>query len=162
MKIGVISDTHIAKNKEKLIKLLNEELKDVEFVIHVGDITSFDTLKTMVQLKKLVAVYGNNDGEDIRKVLKQKEIIVIEGYKIGIIHGDGASKTTIERAYDSFKGEKVDIIIFGHSHNPIVKTMNKTLMINPGSPTRKLKERWNTYIILNISKGRISVDLRFF
>lgn len=162
MKIGVISDTHIAKNKEKLIKLLTEKIKDIDFVIHAGDITSFDALTTMVKLKKLMAVYGNNDGADIRKVLNQKEIIIIEGYKIGIIHGDGSGKTTIERAYDAFKNDRVDIIIFGHSHNPIIKTINKTLMINPGSPTRKLKERWSTYVILEITKGKISAQLNFF
>lgn len=162
MKLGVISDTHIAKNKDKLIKLLNEKLKDVDFIIHAGDITSIDTLTTLVRLKKTIGVYGNNDGVEIRRVLKQREIITIEGYKIGIIHGDGNGKTTIERAYDSFKNEKVDIIIFGHSHNPIIKTINRTLMINPGSPTRKLKERWHTYVLLEISKSNICAEINFF
>lgn len=61
-----------------------------------------------------------------------------------------------------FKDDKIDIIIFGHSHQPVIKTINKTLMLNPGTPTSKRKERWYSVIILELSKGYINAQLKFF
>jgi putative phosphoesterase len=81
-------------------------------------------------------------------------------YKIGIYHGHGDEKTTIERAYEIFKDENVDIIIFGHSHKPAILTKNKILMLNPGSLTSKRAERWFSYIILNLEKEGIDVQIK--
>jgi putative phosphoesterase len=61
-----------------------------------------------------------------------------------------------------FKEDKVDIIIFGHSHQPIIKTINKTLMLNPGSPTSKGKERWYSVIILELERECINAQIKFF
>jgi putative phosphoesterase len=61
-----------------------------------------------------------------------------------------------------FKDDKADIIIFGHSHQPIIKTINKTLMLNPGSPISKRRERWFSVIILELEKDYINANLKFF
>ncbi|AAO36828.1 putative phosphoesterase [Clostridium tetani E88] len=162
MKIGIISDTHVTKKVENIDKLLKDYFYDVDTIVHVGDFNSLEVIKRIKNKKKFIGVYGNNDSKDIKGVLPMKDIIKIEGYKIGLFHGHGGSKNTLDRAYDEFKDEKVDIIIFGHSHQPIIKTRNKILMINPGSPTRKLKERWYSYVLLELDKKKIEAKMVLF
>lgn len=160
MKIGIISDTHINKHIDQINTLYSKYLKDMDMIIHVGDFKSLEVVTRLKQMKKFVGVWGNNDGENIRKILNEKEIIFLYGYKIGLFHGHGTSNTTIERAYDKFKEDNVDIIIFGHSHQPVIKTKDKILMLNPGSLTRKGKERWHSYIVMEIEKHKVNVELK--
>jgi putative phosphoesterase len=66
-----------------------------------------------------------------------------------------------ENAYDKFKDDEVDIIIFGHNHQPAIFTKNKILMLNPGSLTNKRREKWHSFIILDIEKGILDAKIRF-
>lgn len=162
IKIGIISDTHISKDLYKIEELLNKHLKAVDLIIHAGDFKNSKVIDLLENQKKFIGVFGNNDGDLIKERVKEKELINIMGYKIGIYHGHGNAKTTIDRAYEMFKDNKVDIIIFGHSHQPVIKTINKILMLNPGSPTSKRKDRWYSYIILELCKGHINAQINFF
>ena len=162
IKIGILSDTHILKDTYKIEELLNKYFKDVDLIIHAGDFKNTKVIDIIKNHKRFIGVWGNNDGETIRNQINEKEIIKLNNYKIGIYHGHGEAKNTMDRACDVFKGDKVDIIIFGHSHQPIIKTINKTLILNPGSPTSKHRERWFSFIILELEKDYISAYIRFF
>ncbi|MTI46999.1 metallophosphoesterase family protein [Sporosalibacterium faouarense] len=162
MRIGIISDTHIRKDYSKIDSFIEKYLKDLDAIIHVGDYTTIDLIDKLKKTNDFVGVYGNVDGLEIKDMLKQKEFIEILGHKIGIFHGDGNRKTTIERVYDEFKNDDVDILVFGHSHQPIIKTKNQRLMLNPGSPTDKRRERWFSYIVLELTEELINAQLRFF
>lgn len=162
MKIGIISDTHISKGIGSLHQSLIKSFDDVDIMIHAGDFIDQGLLNTLKKFKRFIGVFGNIDSEEIKSVLKEKEIVELQGYKIGIYHGHGEGKTTIDRAYEQFKDMEVDIIIFGHSHQPIIKTYKNVLMLNPGSPTSKRRERWFSYIILQLSEDSIQVNIKFF
>lgn len=161
MRIGIISDTHIHRHSERLIEFVNRYMENVDMIIHAGDFTSIEVVNVLMKYNNFIGVFGNNDNESIRSVLRDKEILRIMGYKIGIFHGHGEGKTTLERAYDKFKEDRVDIIIFGHSHQPLITTKNKTLMLNPGSPTYKRKGRWYSYILLELKEDSINVEIKF-
>ncbi|WP_353505368.1 metallophosphoesterase [Clostridium sp. Marseille-Q2269] len=162
MKIGVISDTHMSKHTNKIEKLMDKCFKDVDLIIHLGDFTSPKVLAKIRKNKKIIGVWGNNDGSMLRKELKEKEIVTLNGYKIGLFHGHGTEKNTLERVYNIFKDDNVDIILFGHSHQPIIKTKNKTLIINPGSPSKKIRERWFSYVVLTLKKDKIETKICFY
>jgi uncharacterized protein len=159
MKIAIISDTHLGKNLDKLYILIDEYLKHYQLVIHCGDYTSYDVLNILREKCNFTGVWGNGDKDDIKDILKEKLIIECEGYKIGVYHGHGNGKTTMERAYNKFNDDNVDIIAFGHSHQPLIKTHNKVLMLNPGSITNKRREKWFSYILLDINKDFIKPQL---
>lgn len=159
MKIGVTADTHLSKHPEKIEDMMKRYFSDVDLIIHLGDFTSIEVLHKMQKYKKVIAVYGNNDKGKLTEELRQSEIINIEGYKIGLYHGHGSGESTMDRAYNEFEKDNVDIVIFGHSHQPIIKTKKKTLLINPGSPTRKLKERWYSYVLLEVTKKKIEAKV---
>ena len=131
-------------------------------IIHAGDYVSSTLLSKLREHKNFVGVWGNNDKKCIRNLLNEKIILSLEGYKIGLCHGHGNNKSTLNTAYDKFIDDKVDIIIFGHSHQPLIVTKNKILMINPGSPSCKRREQWYSYVILEIENNKISAQLKFF
>lgn len=150
------------KNTGRIEKFVDKCFKDIDIIIHLGDFTSPKVLEKIKKKKKVIGVWGNNDRGDLREELKEKEIIKLKDYKIGLFHGHGTEKNTLDRVYDIFKKDNVDIILFGHSHQPIIKTKNKTLIINPGSPTKKIKERWFSYAILNLKKDKIEAKICFY
>lgn len=162
MTIVVISDTHYLKDKFHFPKLLEKDLKAADLIIHAGDIKIPKVLNYLKERAPLLAVQGNGDNPAVKSSLKEKEIIILEGYKIGVCHGHGLGKNTFEGAYEFFSRDGVDIIIFGHSHQPIIKTYNKVLMLNPGSPSTKRSERWFSYALLELQKDSIEAKLKFF
>lgn len=161
MKIGIISDTHIKKDIDKFINSIDIYFKEVDLLIHAGDYINNQVLEALKNYKNFVGVWGNVDDNNTKDLINEKEIILIEGYKIGIFHGHGSNRTTLDRAYDKFIDDQVDIIIFGHSHQPVVKTKNGVLMLNPGSITNKRRERWFSFIILEINEEGIDVKFKF-
>lgn len=162
LKIGIISDTHLDKHPEKILYYLDKCFKNVDLIIHAGDYTNSKVIDLIKAHNKFIGVFGNVDKKSVRKLVKEKEIVELCGYRIGIFHGHGVEKTTIERAYDIFLDDKIDIIIFGHSHEPSISTKNKILMLNPGSLTRRRKEPWFSSIILNIERNNITAELQLF
>lgn len=161
MKIGIIADTHIKKDIDKFINSIDIYFKEVDLLIHAGDYINNQVLKALKNYKNFVGVWGNVDDDNTKELINEKEIILIEGYKIGIFHGHGSNRTTLDRAYDKFIDDQVDIIIFGHSHQPLAKTKNGVLMLNPGSITNKRRERWFSFIILEINEEGIDVKFKF-
>ena len=162
MKVGVIADTHTTlKNVGKLKAFLENVMNDVDIIIHAGDIKSEEALEVLKNFKNIVIVRGNNDNEGELANLKDKEILNLEGYKIGVTHGDGPCKATLDNALQKFEGEEIDILIFGHSHKSYVDTKGNTLILNPGSPSRRRKERWYSYIVLDLREDGIDVELKY-
>ncbi|HOJ44206.1 MAG TPA: YfcE family phosphodiesterase, partial [Syntrophorhabdaceae bacterium] len=116
IKIGVISDTHLNTVNNALKGLLKNELYGIDLLVHAGDMTStavYNYLKNW----HLLAVRGNMDDYELKELLPEKRIEIINDKKIGIIHGSGSPYGIEERVMREF-GEDVDIIIFGHSHVP--------------------------------------------
>ncbi len=150
MRLCVISDTHIPDRYEDVPVSVNSALKDADLIIHAGDFTSVEYFRALESTKKLKAVLGNLDEPDLKKYLKEKEVFVISKYKIGLIHGFGKAENVLENAQKSFD-ETFDLIIFGHTHNPINKKIGKTVFFNPGSPTDKIFAAYNSYGIIDLN-----------
>ncbi|MFQ6731969.1 metallophosphoesterase family protein [Virgibacillus tibetensis] len=106
-------------------------------IIHAGNWNSMDIFHILIKYAEVKGVYGNVDNKDIQEQFSDQEILHINGHKIGIVHGHGEKKTTERRSMEAFEMEDPDVIIFGHSHIPMVRYSKKTLLINPGSPTDK-------------------------
>jgi len=152
MKIGVISDTHIPERAREIPEEILNSFKDVEMIIHAGDLADLcvlDTLKTVCNNVK--AVWGNMDPYAVRKELPQKEVIEIGNYKIGVMHGWGPPYKLIDLMKEEFKNESVNMIIFGHSHSAVNEKRGDILYFNPGSPTDKIFSPYNSYGILEIN-----------
>ncbi|QKY68389.1 metallophosphoesterase [Lentibacillus sp. CBA3610] len=160
MKIVVTADTHL-KEAGKLPSRLITELQSADVIVHAGDWKSYDVYEELSRYGDVIGVYGNIDGDDIREHLPAKQVFEIKGFRIGVIHGHGDKKTTEKRALEAFADDQPDVIIFGHSHIPLIRYFKKQLLLNPGSPTDKRTLPYYSFAILEIT-GEIHAELIFF
>ena len=134
--IGIISDTH--ENEEaigKAVKIFKG--KNVEFVIHCGDIISPPMLEHFNGLN-MKFVFGNNDGERLGLNEKAKEFGFEEitdekefehkRKKFYAYHG-----TKREKLESAIKSNKYDYVLTGHTHIKRDEKIGKTRVINPGA-----------------------------
>lgn len=129
MKIGVVSDTH-ATSFTQLPDQILRTLAEVDLIIHTGDFVARDVLDGLKRLGEVKAVQGNMDSEELKRILPEKEILVIEGKRMGIIHGWGSPHGIDDRVGGIF--DNVDIIVYGHSHHSQNEVKNGILFFNPG------------------------------
>ena len=158
--IGVISDTHIPDRVKAIPKKAFEALITMDLVIHAGDMVTSEILELFKKsFHKVVAVKGNMDEEQLQNTLLEKEIITVEGIRIGVTHGRGPAHHILETVKEVFKGEALDIIIFGHSHTPFNQTIDATLYFNPGSLTDTLYAPYNSYGVIEIKNNTIDARI---
>ncbi len=156
-KIGIISDTHIPARASSLPKKVFEYFKDTDLILHAGDLETLDVLEELKKISKVISVHGNMDPYDIVSKLPSSLIIKINNFKIGLTHGKGAPEGIRQRILEEFN-EKLDSIVFGHTHQPFNEIENNTLFFNPGSPTDTIFANINSIGILKINnniKGEI-------
>lgn len=162
MKIGVVSDTHIPRRAKHLPGALLKGLEGVDAIIHAGDLNSDSVLYELEELAPLTAVAGNTDDAYLQALLGKSKKMEINGCFIGITHGDGEGGTTFERAKRAFAGQKVDCIVFGHSHIPVLMQEDGVLYLNPGSPTDKRRQERYSYGMLFVRDTGISGLIEYF
>ncbi|TDF99623.1 metallophosphoesterase family protein [Paenibacillus piri] len=161
MRIGVVSDTHMFGRAKMLPQALTAGLDGVDQILHAGDWMDEEVVALFEQIAPVDGIAGNNDGVDIIERFGRCKVLHLAGYRIGLVHGDGGRKSTLERAIDVFSGMNVDIIIFGHSHIPYKGTHNGVLLFNPGSPTDKRRQPHYSYGILQLGPA-IEAELFYY
>ena len=151
MKIVVLSDTHLPSRIETMPESILKFFKDVDMILHAGDLVELSVLDSLKSIcPNVKAVWGNMDPVSVRECLPEKEIISVGKYRIGLTHGNGPPSQLIEFVTNVFKKDKVNIIVFGHSHYPINEKKGKILYFNPGSLTDKIFAPFNSYGIIEI------------
>jgi putative phosphoesterase len=157
MKILVMSDTHIPRSSHDFPQEVYDQIKNVDMIIHAGDMVEKEVYDKLSSLRPTKAVLGNMDSMKLREVLNEKEILDMDGVKIGIIHGYGAPINILETVKKEFKG--VNAIIFGHTHKPVNEIRDGVLYFNPGSPTDTVFAPYMSYGLLDINKGKIKGEI---
>jgi putative phosphoesterase len=148
MRLGIISDTHITAFNELPVNI-RQALAEVDLIVHAGDFTCMAVLEGLRAIKPVKAVHGNMDSTELKKALPEKEVFEVNGRRIGLVHGYGEPFGITERVRRQF--EKVDVIIFGHSHEPCNRYNQGVLLFNPG-PAR---DSFGLLTITDVIKGQI-------
>src|SRR5262249_31334362 len=104
----------------------------------------------------------NNDPPELTVRFGRRKVVRAGGVRLGLVHGDGRRGTTVARSQSAFSGDDVDVICFGHSHQPLCERRGSVWLLNPGSPTDKRRQPRYSYGILEIGRGGISPRLVFF
>lgn len=153
MKITVISDTHIPIKAKEIPQAVLKSIAASEMVIHAGDLVDLRLLKVLKSAcPDVKAVWGNMDSQELRQILPQKLIFTVKDkFKFGLMHGWGKPDNLIENLSDAFKDHRLDVIIFGHSHQAFNKKVRDTLFFNPGSLTDKDYSPYNSYGIIKVT-----------
>ena len=127
MKIGVISDTH-----GFLHPRIESVFKDVDLILHAGDVGKHFIIQQLARLAHVEAVYGNTDMGMIRDLFEEELVLDLKGHKIALCHGAGKYDNIMERLSNRFEPKNVDIIVFGHTHTPTEVQKNGIFFFNPG------------------------------
>lgn len=130
-RIGVLSDTHLHKVTKDLMTIYERYFSDVDIILHAGDFVSRDVVEFFQSRKEFHGVCGNMDPIEVKRMLPEKKVVDFEPFKLGLIHGWGPAEGLEERIRSEF--QKVDIIVYGHSHRAANHTAKGVLLFNPGT-----------------------------
>lgn len=135
--IGLISDTHIPSRSKELPDKVFAIFRDVDLIIHAGDITQMSVIKELEKIAPVVAVHGNMDPYEVKSELPEMNSVEIYGWKIGVIH-DPSALLGMDEMRRLAKKNGFNVLVFGHTHKQFLKWEDDILFINPGSPTNPL------------------------
>jgi len=159
MRLLIMSDTHVPARAKDLPPLLWDEVAAADVVIHAGDWVTARLVDELAERSaRLVGVYGNNDGPEVRERLPEVARVTLDGLRIAVVHETGGKAGREIRADQDYPD--TDLLIFGHSHIPWDTTSPAGLrLLNPGSPTDRRRQPACTYLTAEIADGQLT-DVR--
>lgn len=152
MRIGVMSDSH---GDQAAVKKAAAAAGQVDLWLHASDYSQ-DIAKLSQSGVEVIAVAGNCDGA---ASAKPDEFLTVMGKKIWLTHGH---RVNVKHSHQELiwwaKHYEVDIVIFGHTHIPEVKSVHNLLIVNPGSVA---KPHWGypTVAILEITDQIVNAQI---
>ena len=158
MRILIVSDTH--RHEENLEIVLQRE-KNLDMLIHLGDSEgSEDYIRTIAECPCYI-VKGNNDyfsdlNRDIKMTIGKYRVLLTHGHHYYVSLG---TETIISEG----RAQDMDIVMFGHTHRPLVDIREDITVLNPGSLSYQRQEgRIPTYIMMTIDdKEEAHYEIRY-
>ncbi len=120
-KIGLISDTHGLLRPEAIAALQGSEL-----ILHAGDVGKPEILEELNKLAPTIAIRGNVDTALWCSVLPATQLVELASANIYVLHNVGELDLNPAAA-------GIQIVLYGHSHQPTQSEKDGVLYINPGS-----------------------------
>lgn len=155
MQLLITADTHLPNRARDLPPALWEAIDQADVVVHAGDWVTVELLDRLEpRAARLVGVYGNNDGPDLRARLPEVALAEVAGLRLAVVHETGQSAGREQRCAARFP--QTDVLVFGHSHIPWDTTAATGLrLLNPGSPTDRRSQPYCTWMTTEVSDGRL-------
>ena len=147
MRIGVVSDTHGLLRPEVF-----EAFREVDHILHGGDVGPAALLDELAAIAPVTAVYGNTDGAEVRHRLPKVAVVQLDGFDIVVTHGDQFGSPTPENVHAAFP--EAEIIVFGHTHRPLLTLVDLVVTVmNPGGAGRRRFDLPASVGILELEPG---------
>ena len=147
-RIGVVADTHCPEFADRLPERLFEALRGVDLILHAGDVNGAETLAELNRIAPVEAVRGDHDAT-LQSLPLARELTV-EGRRIVVIHGNRSRWLeepqtflwTVTLGYYHPHRQvpqdlrrrfpNADVIVYGHTHRPLIDQKGAQLVFNPG------------------------------
>ncbi|MFC2072037.1 YfcE family phosphodiesterase [Chloroflexota bacterium] len=168
--IGLLSDTHIALPSETLPPQIRDAFRDVDLILHAGDIWIPSVLDELESIAPVMAAWGDDDLEtDLSgdKRMVDERSLHFNGVTLWLMHdkppyGHIRPKEALYylRPSSQESDDPPDVVVFGHTHRPIIEHYKDALLVSPGSATLPNYEpRLGTVARLTINSGEIEVHI---
>lgn len=148
--LGLISDTH------GLIRPgVHDALKGVALILHAGDVGGAAILDELSLIAPVKAVFGNTDPPD-EPGLVVEIVIEVGGLRIHVSHGHEVGSPTpakLAARYDA------DVVVYGHTHRPLVTQHDGRLFVNPGAAGAKRFNISPSVGKLTIANGKAEIEI---
>lgn len=156
MRLLLLADTHIPNRARDLPASVWQQVEAADVVIHAGDWVSPDLHEELdARSRRLVACWGNNDGEVLRSRLPERADVTLDGVRFTVVHETGAAPGRDARMAKLYPDS--DVLVFGHSHIPWDSTAATGLrLLNPGSPTDRRRQPSCTYMTAELLSGSLT------
>lgn len=151
----VLADTHIPRRAIGLPEALQPHLEKADAILHAGDLMDPAVLEELAGYAPTYAVRGNLDPPE--SGLPETLAFDIDGVPVAMIHDSGRKEGRRRRMSRRFPGARV--VVFGHSHIPLLEDESGLMLLNPGSPTDKRRQPDYTFAELEISEGQVSASI---
>lgn len=153
MRLLLIADTHVPKRARDLPAQVWDEVAAADVVIHAGDWVTPDLLDRLEAAStRLIACWGNNDGDELRSRLPERADTTLAGLRFTVVHETGGAAGRDMRMSRLYP--ETDVLVFGHSHIPWDTTTPTGLrLLNPGSPTDRRRQPHCTYMTATVGEG---------
>jgi uncharacterized protein len=126
--IGVISDTHGQFDRK-----ISSLFKGVSHILHAGDIGNLRVLQQLERIAPVTAVSGNVDEGSVPPGVEEEKTLHLCGLRIFMIHILGDPNRLARALQQRIDSVRPDVVVFGHSHKPLIEEHGKVLYFNPGS-----------------------------
>jgi len=152
-KILLMSDTHSHWDDS-----LKTYCASADEIWHAGDFGTITIADRLSEIAPLVGVYGNIDGQDIRRVYPQDQHFEREGVRIWMTHIGGVPGRYCLPVKKRIETDPPDLFVCGHSH--ILKVardpaLGRMLYMNPGAAGKQGFQVHRTLIRFSIEKGSV-------
>ena len=150
LRVALLSDIHGLLRPE-----VESFLQGSDHILHAGDICDRGILERLARIAPVTAVRGNNDSGPWAEKLNETELIRAGAVNLYVIHNIAEldlAQVPVE----------VQVIVFGHSHQPMAEQRNGMLYVNPGSAGPRRFKLPIAAAELVIENGDVAVQLRHF
>lgn len=151
MKVLVVSDSH--GNNTNLRKAIANMGDYLDLLIHLGDSEgNFESIKSLVSCP-VYAVRGNCDSSS---ELPGAQLVDIGPYRAFITHGNRYGCTTsLELMREIARENGAQIVMYGHTHIPLIDCSDDITVVNPGSISKPRQEGHRpTYLVMTIEEDK--------
>ncbi|WP_047865934.1 metallophosphoesterase family protein [Rubrobacter aplysinae] len=151
----VLADTHIPRRAKALPEALRPYLERADAILHAGDLMDPAVLDTLAGYAPTYAVRGNLDPPEAG--LPETVELDLGGVRVAMIHDSGRKEGRRRRMSRRFPEARV--VVFGHSHIPLLEDEGGLMLLNPGSPTDKRRQPEYTFAVLETDGGEIEARI---
>ena len=158
MKVLIVSDTH---RKHKNLEIALERQQPIDLLIHLGDAEGCEDYIAELAGCPLEIVAGNSD---FFSRLEREKMILIGNYKVFLTHGNYYYvQFGLADIKSVAKSKGADIVMFGHTHIPVIDYDDDIIALNPGSLSHPRQEGHQpSYILMEIDKtGQAHFSIHF-
>lgn len=127
----------------------------VEVILHAGDVGGDEILDELSIIAPVHAVYGNSD-EPGNPRLRASIDMVVDGLRIHVSHGHELGVPKPEKLLARYAA---NVIVFGHTHSPVVVKADGRLVVNPGAAGPARFDLKPSVAILEIADGKPEVSI---
>jgi putative phosphoesterase len=157
MRVAVIADTHLPGRARDLPPDAWQAIRDSDAVLHAGDVLTGALLDRLAAaVPRVHAVLGNND-LPLRGLLPERLELDLDGVRVAMVHDSGPAEGRRRRLRRLFPSARV--VVFGHSHVPLLEDDGDLLLLNPGSPTDRRRMPSFTMAMLQCAHGHCAAQI---
>ena len=136
---------------------LLQECERADRILHAGDFVRHAVLAELQAYGRVDGVLGNCDDLDLVGVVPETQVVEIDGVRIGMVHDAGAAAGRAARMAARFPD--CQVVVFGHSHQPLIERGGGLLLLNPGSAIDRRREPVCTMAVLELDGERLLASL---